>query len=154
MSAIQRFVAVWVLVMSGVSHTRAQQPQHPLVPAIKKAKASGDDKRAKELDTELWALQNLLHKQVFSTEPIDDVLERIKDLLPAIVQEADVGSLVSKWDKDKLSEYKSAKRVDVTDLIVSAIGPDEKTLKCIKDMKSKKPVSPEKMEKVLADGCH
>ena len=62
------------------------------------AKAAGDEKRVKELDAEGPALQELMHKQGFSTWPVDHILEAIKKQIPEIAAKADVDVIVSKWD--------------------------------------------------------
>jgi hypothetical protein len=64
-----------------------------------KAKASGDQKRVAELEAEGAARQRLLHMQGFSTAPVTNILDQIKDKLPAINEKAGVSMLLSKWDK-------------------------------------------------------
>ncbi len=61
-----------------------------------KAKATGDAKRVKELDAEGPALQELMHKQGFSTWPVDNILEKIKGKISEIATQADVEVIVSK----------------------------------------------------------
>ena len=104
------------------------------------AKAVGDTKRTKEIDAEMWRLQKQAHRQVFSTAGVDDILEHIKDNLPQIAKEADVITLVSKWDKKTLKHYKFAELIDVTDLIVAPFNPKEKQLKTIEQLKKEKPI--------------
>ena len=72
-----------------------------------KAKAAGDQKRVAELEAEGKERQKLMHKQGFSTAPVDNILEHIKGRLPAIKEKAGVGVLVSKWDKDTLAKHPS-----------------------------------------------
>ena len=50
----------------------------------KKAKAKGNSKRVEELKAWGEVQQVLLHKQAFSTAPVDDILAHISDQLPAI----------------------------------------------------------------------
>jgi len=107
---------------------------------IAKAKAEGNEKLSEELDTELWDHRKLLHKQVFSNEPIDDVLGKIKDKIDEIVNDANVSAVVSKWDKKALKKYKGAELVDVTDLLVEKFNITEETLETIKQLKEKKPI--------------
>ena len=111
-----------------------------LTEQIEKAKAEGDEKLAKKLDAELWGHRKLLHKQVFSNEPIDDVLKKTEDEFSAVMQEVNVVEILSKWDKKSLKRYKSAELVDVTDSLIAKINPDEKTLKTIEQLKEKKPI--------------
>ncbi len=107
---------------------------------MEKAKAAGDTKKIAELEAWGPAQQEKLHRQGFSTAPVDDLLEHIKDKLPEIARQADVSVLVSKWDKKTLKRYKSAELIDVTDLIVAPFKPAEKQLRVIEQMKEKKPI--------------
>ena len=91
-----------------------------------KAKASGDQKRAAELEAEGAARQRLLHMQGFSTAPVTNILDQIKDKLPAINKKAGVSVLLSKWDKDGLARYKDADLVDVTMALVDAFSPSDR----------------------------
>ncbi|MFH1614407.1 MAG: tetratricopeptide repeat protein [Planctomycetota bacterium] len=120
-----------------------------LTEQIEKAEAEGNEKRAKELHSELWDHRKLLHKQVFSNEPINDVLKRIEDELSLVMQEANVVEMVSKWDKKSLKHYKSAEFVDVTDLLVAKINPGEETLKTIHQLKEKEPIPPWQLEMMM-----
>jgi hypothetical protein len=116
-----------------------------------KAKAAGDTKLVAELEAEGKARQRLLHKQGFSTAPVDNILAHIKDLLPGIAKEAGVGPIVSKWDKETLSEYESAEQVDITMALVRALKPNEKQLKLAREIKKHKPVSLEEMERHMSE---
>jgi hypothetical protein len=118
----------------------------PLVEQIEQAKAAGDEQRAKELDEELWAHRKLLHRQVFSTESVDEILEHIKDKLPEIAASAGVTEIVSKWDKKSLAQYRLAELVDVTDLLVDEYKPDAKTLTMIRELPKHKPLTKKQAE--------
>ena len=106
----------------------------------KQAQAAGDTKRAKELKAQGRAGQKRMHRQGFGTEPVDDILETIKDKMPEIAKQAEVAAIVSKWDDKALAQYKSAQQVDVTDLIVAQFNPGKKQLKWIEDIKTRKPI--------------
>jgi len=103
-----------------------------------KAKAAGDEKRVKELDSQGPALQELMHKQGFSTWPVGDILEKIKGKIPGVAKQATVDIIVSKWDI--VYQRAGVEFVDVTDLMVKLFNPDEETLKAIKDIQKKDPV--------------
>ena len=109
-----------------------------------KAKAAGDEKRVKELDAEGPALQELIHKQGFSTWPVDNILERIKGKIPEIATQADVEVIVSKWDI--VYQRSGVEFVDVTDLMVRPFDPDEGTLTIIKNIQKQDPVPLEKLK--------
>jgi len=105
-----------------------------------KAKAAGDQKRVAELEAEVAERQKSMHKQGFSTAPVDNILEQIKDRLPAIRQGAGVGVLVSKWDKDTLAKHSSAERVDVTMELIDAFNPNERQRKSAIEIQKHKPI--------------
>jgi len=109
-----------------------------------KAKAAGDEKRVMELEAEGPALQELLHKQGFSTWPVDNILERIKGKIPEIASQADVDVIVSKWNI--VYQRSGVEFVDVTDHMVKPFDPDENTLKIIKDIQGQDPVPLEELE--------
>jgi hypothetical protein len=105
-----------------------------------KAKASGDQKRVAELAAEGAARQRVMHTQGFSTAPVTDILDRIKDKLPAIKEKAGVSELVSKWDKDGLAQHKAAELVDVTMALVDAFSPDERQRRNAIEIQKHKPL--------------
>ena len=112
----------------------------------KKAESEGDSKRVEELKAWGEAQQALLHKQGFSTAPVDDILEHITDQLPEIKKSANVELLVSKWDTKTLAEYKLAEHVDVTMRLVEAFKPNEKQKKSAIEIQKHDPVPLEKMK--------
>jgi hypothetical protein len=122
----------------------------------KQAQAAGDEKRVAELEAEssnpLWpdsgwppspAQQALIHKQGFSTWPVDNILARIKDEIPEISRQADVEVIVSKWDL--VYQRSGVEFVNVTDLMVKPFGPDEETLRIIKEIQEQDPISLEEL---------
>ncbi|MDD5644445.1 MAG: hypothetical protein PHO00_03230 [bacterium] len=109
-----------------------------------KAKAQGDEKRVKELETEGPALQELAHKQGFSTWPVDNILEKIKEKIPEIAKEANVDIIISKWTI--AYQRSEIEFVDVTDLMVKLFNPDEETLKLVKEIQKQKPIPLEEIE--------
>jgi hypothetical protein len=104
-----------------------------------KAKADGDEKKARELEEQGQSRQQLLHMQGFSTASVNDMLEHMKDKLPDIAKQAGVALIVSKWD----IPYKSpdAELVDITDLMVKPFASDEQTQKIIRELKNHDPIS-------------
>lgn len=114
----------------------------------KKVEQSGDKEKIEKLKKGFQEGQRQIHRQVFSTAPIDNILEEIKDRLPKIQQEAGVSLLISQWDKEKLANHASAEKVDVTERLIDEFKPTEKQLKMIESIKKTKPVSLEE-----ADQC-
>ena len=110
----------------------------PLQPKLKKAKADGNEKLVKELGDQGKAMQDLIHKQGFSTWPIDDILKTMEDEIPGIAKKAKVDLIVSKWDI--VYERKGIEYVDVTDRMVKRFDPSEETKKVLEEIKKKKPV--------------
>ena len=110
----------------------------------KKAKAAGDEKRVKELDAEGPALQELMHKQGFSTWPVDNILEKIKEKIPEIATQADVEVIVSKWDI--VYQRPGVEFVDVTDLMVKLFEPDEQTREILADLPDVEPLPLEEQQ--------
>lgn len=105
---------------------------------LKEAQASGDTNRVKQLQTEGPALQARIHKQGFSTWPIHDILETIKDQLPDIAEQANVDVLVSKWDI--VFQRQDVETIDVTDRLVEPFSPTEETRKILASLRKQAPV--------------
>ena len=110
-----------------------------------KAKEAGDEERVKELNEEGEASQELAHKQGFSTYPVDNILETIKEKIPDIAKKANVDVIVSKWDI--VYQRPGVEFIDVTAELVKIINPDEKMLKLLEEIKKQDPVSLEELEK-------
>jgi hypothetical protein len=116
-----------------------------------KAKAEGNQKGVADLEAQAVKQQALLHKQAFSTAPVDNILEHIKDKIPKIAKAAGVGPIVSKWNNDALAKYKSAELVDVTMALVEALHPNDRQLKIAKEIQKNPPIPIEEAEKIPAD---
>ena len=113
-----------------------------------KAKAEGNQARVAELEAWGKALQIRLHKQGFSTAPVDDILKHVKDKMPEIAKSAGVGPIVSKWDKATLAKYMSAEQVDITMALINAFHPTEGQLKAAIDIQKKTPISLKEAENI------
>ena len=109
-----------------------------------KAKANGNTKRVAELEKEGSGSQEAAHRQVFSNEPIDDVLKRIEKNLPKIAESAGADILVSKWEI--AYQDKSVKYVDVTWEMVNLFDPDEDAVKTIKEVIESEPVPTDQLD--------
>ena len=115
----------------------------------KAAEQSGDKEKFDKMKKDFRLGQRQVHRQVFSTAPIDDILQEIKDQLPEIKKQAGISVLISKWNKKELKQYPSAEKIDMTNLLVQVFKPTEKHLKMIESIKKAKPVSLEQAEQ-----CH
>lgn len=119
-----------------LSGLRAEQEQ---------ARAAGDLERVAALDARGAALQEELHRQAFSTAPVDGVVARVADALPEIAREAGVDVIVSRWALAWRSD--GARFVDVTERMVAAFEPDAATQEAIRQLVSQDPLPPERLQR-------
>ena len=110
-----------------------------------KAEEAGDEDLMKELEAKGSGLQEKLHKQVFSTWPITDILKRIEAKIPEIAEAAGVDVIVCKWDV--VHQGDGIQFVDVTLPMAKLFNPDERTLDVMKQIQDKDPVPIEEMQK-------
>jgi hypothetical protein len=99
-----------------------------------KAKAKKNEKAIKEFE----AVGQIMHQQGFSIASVADILEKVKDDLPKIAQEADVDIIVSKWEV--VHKNPSIEIVDVTSHLVKLFNPDGMTLKILEELPKRPPV--------------
>lgn len=111
--------------------------------AVAKAKDSGNEELAKELEQQGPTKQVLMHQQVFSNGSINNILVKIKDKLPALAKDNNVKMIISRWEipfADETFEY-----VDITDQLVKFFNPDDATRKIIGEIKAMEPIPIEKI---------
>jgi len=116
------------------------------------AEEAGDTELASKLESQGRESQEQLHRQGFSTAPVDGILARFQEPIAAAMKKAGVDVIVSKWDEETLAGYRSAERVDVTMELVVAMDPDERQLGFVRKMGDKPPIPLEELEKTLAEG--
>jgi uncharacterized membrane protein (DUF106 family) len=104
----------------------------------KKAKEAKDDKRIKEIETQMKARQRRAHEQGFSTGSVAPIMASIKASLPAVAKKAGVDVIVSKWEVNYQSP--GIKVVDVTDDLVALFHVSAKGLEWAKGIKSQQPL--------------
>jgi hypothetical protein len=112
----------------------------PLHDDLANAEAAGDARRVEEVKAEGEARQRQLHMQGFSTAPVDNILDLIKESLPAIRHQAGVEVLISKWDRKALAKHPGAERIDVTMALVDALQPNEKQRRYATEVQQHKPI--------------
>lgn len=134
-----RAIAV-AFVGSPVYKTTDGKKLDEMMSELAKAKAKGKQKRVAELEAWGKAQQAQLHKQAFSTAPVDDILKHIQDQLPGIKKSAGIDILVSKWDKEALETHKAAKTVDVTPALIDAFYPTERQRKSALEIQKHDPI--------------
>jgi hypothetical protein len=89
-------------------------------------------------------LQDLIHKQGFSTWPVHDILQNIKGEIPDIAAKAHVDMIVSKWDV--VFQRDGDETVDVTDLMVAPFTPNEETRKILDSLRRTDPIPTERLK--------
>lgn len=109
-----------------------------------KAKEAGEMERAQELEIQGSALQELMHKQGFSTWPVDNILDKIKGEIPEIAKQANVDVIISRWSITY--QRLGVEFTDVTDLMVKSLNPDADTQKMIKEIQKLDPVPLEELK--------
>jgi hypothetical protein len=114
-----------------------------------RAKAAGDQEKAKKLKAEGRGEQEHSHGQVFGSAPIDEIVAKIKDQLPAIAKQAGVDLIVCKWSVTYRAS--DAQTVDVTEPMAKLFQPDEQTWKMLRELTKHPPVSAEELRKHTDD---
>lgn len=112
---------------------------------LTKAKADGNTELAEQLSAKGPTMQELAHKQTFSTWPIREILAEVKSKLPTIAQSAKVDVIVSKWNV--AYQRDDIKPVDVTIAITELFQPDAKTRKIIGEVADHEPLTLEEIDK-------
>ncbi len=103
-----------------------------------KAKAAGDEKRVRELETQGKAQQARLHEQGFSTGSVSNLMDKIRQEIPAVAKSAGVMLVVSKWEvmyRDPAVEY-----VDVTIPLVRRFSADPEVLRIAEELMKHDPI--------------
>ena len=103
-----------------------------------KAKAEGNEARAKELEKLGPNLQFIMHQQGFSTGSVINIMEKIKDKIPEIAKKNNVKLILSKWELFYHDE--SLEIIDITDQIVNLFNLDEQSRNIVESIKKMEPV--------------
>lgn len=110
------------------------------------AEKAGDKNRVAELDALGESMQARMHLQGFSTAPVDDVLDTVRDRLPDVAKQENVAAVARAIDYQDAS----TELVDVTDELVALFNPDEQTLKIVSDLRKQKPTAIEEVARMPA----
>ena len=119
-----------------------------MISEAKEAKARGDEKKSQKLEAQLKMLQDKVHWQVFYDGNIDDILTYVRPHYADIAKNAGACAIT----EQAVYNSKDVELVDVTELMAEQFSPDEKTLKIMKDLMKKPPLSFEEMKKAEAEG--
>lgn len=103
---------------------------------MKRAEAAGDEKKVKELKAWGEAQQRWRHLQGFCAMPVDDILEQVKDKLPAVAKAANVDVIARRADFSAAD----VEVVDVTDEMVKLFAPDDRVWRIVRDLRNKPPL--------------
>ena len=110
--------------------------------------STGDTIKANLLEKKGSTMQSISHKQVFSTFPVTDILEKVKDKIPELAEKLNVSCIVNKWAiafQNEDIEY-----VDVT-LELAALFTDSEEIKIMYKQFPGQPQSLIKMEMEIID---
>ncbi len=108
---------------------------------LKAARESGDAGSIRKADRAVWEARMRLHRQGFSTHPVDDILDGMPEDLERIRREAGVGVLVSRWDRRGLRSCKNAEQVDVTEQLVQTLTTVERKRRQAMEITRRRPIS-------------
>ncbi|MEZ5196127.1 MAG: hypothetical protein R2764_06930 [Bacteroidales bacterium] len=102
------------------------------------AEKAGDEEKVALLERKGPGLQELAHKQGFSTLPIPGLLEKIHDSLPSIAKRLNLDVIMNKWEIAYQAE--EVKLVDVTKEMIGFFNPSEETYRIVDQMAEVDPV--------------
>lgn len=105
---------------------------------LKKAKEEGNEARVKEIERIGPTSQVIMHQQGFSTGSVRNIMDKIRDKIPAIAEKRDVRLVVSKWEIFHTAGQ--VELIDVTDDLVSLFSPNAETLRILEEVKKMEPV--------------
>lgn len=123
--------------------TEFKDAMKPIEAEHKKATEAKDNKRVKEIESQMKLRQTRAHEQAFSTGSVAPILETVKDRLPEVAKQSGVQLIVSKWELNHQSP--EIETVDVTDKIVALLHVSERGLKWSKEIQQKPPLAIEKI---------
>jgi len=138
-----------------VAYTYSQYNEHFMQKKSKEkkeAEAKGDIKKAQELEEQMQRYSLKGHKQVFSTTPVRNLLDLVKEKLPEVAKQAGVDLIVSKWQIDYLAS--DVKTIDVTLDMVKMFEPDPDVVEHLHKLTEKEPLTEEEVERLEKEHPH
>jgi hypothetical protein len=102
-----------------------------------RAQEGGDESLVREIEAEGGALQLRLRLQGFSTAPVDDLLDAVRDRLPEVARGAGVTAITRSVDYHE----STVEIVDVTDALVALFDPDSGVLSTIAELRAQAPLA-------------
>jgi hypothetical protein len=101
------------------------------------AAEGGDETLVREIEALGGSLQLRLHLQGFSTAPVDDLLDAVRDRLPEAARGAGVSAIMRSVDFYE----PRVEIVDVTDALVALFEPDAGVLSLVAELRSQPPLA-------------
>lgn len=109
---------------------------------LEAARNAGDAAKVKELEAWGQAYQRQLHRQGFARVPVTDLLEHVKDQLPALAERLDLDVIAFELNY----RGEGVEPVDITMELVALFNPSEQSLKWAKEAMKREPVGLEEVE--------
>jgi hypothetical protein len=111
---------------------------------LEQARADGDKKRIMELEAWGQQHQRQLHRQGFGRMPVTDLIEPVKDRLPALAKE--LGVDVIAFECNYLGP--NVEQVDITLDMVKLYNPSEQTMKWVEESMKARPVDLDEIDRI------
>lgn len=127
------------IAYAGSSHLK--KDMQALKDQLRQVQTGGDQTAAARLQQEGIRMQVRLHRQGFGTAPVDDLLARIPEATARVRDANAVTALVSKWDSETLARHAGAPQVDVTESLVDAFQPADKSRRDALAVRKRQPVA-------------
>lgn len=127
--------------------TEFKESMKPIEADHKNAQEGKNEKRVKEIESQMQSRQRRAHDQAFSTGSVAPVMAKVKNNLPDVAKQAGVQAIVSKWELN--FHALEVEVVDVTDKIVALFHVSERGWKWSKEIQSKPPLPLEQITEHL-----
>jgi hypothetical protein len=77
---------------------------------------------------------------------VDDLLAHLTNALPAVLNDAGVTLIISKWNEPALQKYPNSEKVDVTLKLIDAFEPNARQRKSAIEIQKHQPIPLEQAE--------
>jgi hypothetical protein len=104
--------------------TESREAMKSVQADYQKAKSAKDEKKIKEIESQMKLRQLRMHEQGFSTGSVARIMAKVKEALPSVAKQAGVSVIVSKWELN--FQTPEVEVVDVTDEIVGLFHVSDK----------------------------
>jgi hypothetical protein len=111
---------------------------------LEQARADGDKKRIMELEAWGQQHQRQLHRQGFGRLPVTDLIEPVKDRLPALAKE--LGVDVIAFECNYLGP--NVEQLDITVDMVKLYNPSDQTMKWVREAMKARPIGLDEIDRI------